>query len=197
VSTWGHLRGPAPARGGVLVVVAVEEEAAHLPAHLSVLVTGAGKVNAALATTAACLTWEPATVVNVGTAGALVPGLTGTHEVGEVRQHDLDDAVLYRLTGRHFSAPVVLGDGPVLVTGDAFVADEAVRDALAATGAGLVDMEAYAVARAARAAGVGVRVVKHVSDSADAAAGRTWTGAVTAASRWLGAWCSDALPAGR
>ncbi len=64
------LRGPVPQPGGTLLVVAVTEEATHLPKELSILVMGAGKVNAATATTAACLQWRPGLVVNVGTAGA-------------------------------------------------------------------------------------------------------------------------------
>ena len=187
------LRGPTPAPGGTLVVVAVEEEADHLPPDLPVLVTGAGKVNAATATAAACLTWRPALVVNVGTAGALRPGLSGLHEVGEVRQHDLDDLALHALTGRHFGPPLVLGDGRVLVTGDVFVTGGPLRDRLVAGGADLVDMEGYAVARAAAAVGVRARLVKHVSDTADEGAARSWAASVSGSSRVLGEWCAAAL----
>lgn len=180
------LRGPAPAPGGTLLVVAVEEEVKHLPPDLPVVITGAGKVNAALATTAACLRWRPSLVVNVGTAGALRPGLTGLHEIGEVRQHDLDDGALHALTGRHFGPPVPLGAGPVLVTGDVFVTGGPLRDRLLAAGADLVDMEGYAVARAAAALDVAVRLVKHVSDAADESAARSWAASVAESSRVLG-----------
>lgn len=188
------LRGARPRPGGTLLVVAVEEEAQHFPPSWPVLVTGAGKVNAATATTAACLRWLPGLLVNAGTAGALTGGHTGTHEIGEVRQHDLDDTMLHRLTGRHFGPPLRLrDDGPVLVTGDVFVADPVIRDRLAASGADLVDMEGYAVARAARAAGVPVRLVKHVSDGADEAAVLHWPDLVAACSRELAAWCGRHL----
>lgn len=188
-----RLQGTEPAVGGTLLVVAVDEEAVHLPARLPVLVTGAGKVNAAVAVAAACERWRPELLVNLGTAGALVGGLTGTHEVGEVRQHDLDDAALHRLTGRHFGPPLRLGEGPVLVTGDVFVAGGPLRDRLVADGATLVDMEGYAVASAARRAGVPVRLVKHVSDEADEHAARSLAAGVEACSHELAAWCEAAL----
>ena len=187
------VRGPAPAPGASLLVVAVEEEAEHLPLDLPVVVTGAGKVNAAMATTVACLRWRPSLVVNIGTAGALRPGLTGLHEVGEVRQHDLDDDALHALTGRHFGPPIPLGAGPVLVTGDVFVSGGPLRERLLASGADLVDMEGYAVARAAAALDVPVRLVKHVSDAADERAARSWAAGVADSSSVLGEWCAAAL----
>ncbi len=125
--------------------------------------------------------------------GNLRPGLAGTHEIEEVRQHDLADEALHRLTGRHFGPPIMLGAGPVLATGDVFVSDSAVRDRLAAGGAQLVDMEGYAVARAALMCGVGVRLVKHVSDEADEAAAGTWADTVVTCSQALGRWCSTSL----
>ena len=187
------LRGPAPRPGGTLALVAVEQEAEHLPTWLPVVVTGAGKVSAAVAATAACLRLRPGLVVNLGTAGALREGVSGLHEVGEVWQHDLDDAGLFALTGRHFGPPLVLGAGPVLVTGDVFVAGGRVRDRLVASGADLVDMEGYAVARACASFGVPVRLVKHVSDAADEAAARVWAEAVAGSSQVLGEWCGAEL----
>ncbi len=53
--------------------------------------------------------------------------------------------------------------------------------------ADLVDMEGYAVAYACRRLGVPVRLVKHVSDSADESA-LDWPSLVDASARALGAW---------
>jgi adenosylhomocysteine nucleosidase len=175
----------------VLLTVAVAHEAVHLPDRLPVLLTGIGKVNAAM-TVAAALSRpgpRPELVVNLGTAGALHAGMTGTHEVGLVVQHDLDSAMLEQLTGSRFGPPIRLGEGPTLATGDVFVTDPVVRDRLAQT-ADLVDMEGYAVAAACQAAGVPVRVVKHVSDSADAGARTSWVQTVEDASRALADWVS-------
>jgi len=178
----------------VLLVVAVEHEAVHLPSDVPLLITGVGKVNAALQVSSALAdpARRPSMVVNAGTAGALHPGMVGTHVIGRVVQHDLDSSLLEELTGYRYGQPIDLGEGPTLATGDVFVSDPARRDALAGQ-ADLVDMEGYAVAAACRLAGVPVRLVKHVSDSADSDARRSWLDSVHEASRVLG----EFLAAGR
>jgi adenosylhomocysteine nucleosidase len=177
-----------------LLVVALEEEAAHLHASdLPVLVTGAGKVNAAVAVATILGEFSPSRVVNLGTAGALHDGLAGTYVVRRVFQHDLDDAGLFELTGLHFGEPIDLADeGLTLATGDVFVTDDATRERLAPS-ADLVDMEGYAVASAARTAGVPVTVVKEVSDAADGSASRTWRDSVDICAERLGAWARGNL----
>jgi adenosylhomocysteine nucleosidase len=183
-----------------LLVVAVPEEAAYLNGGLPVLFTGMGKVNAATAVAAVLGRGPlPASVVNLGTAGALRAGLSGTHEVREVLQHDLDSALLRTLTGETYGPPLRLdaapgaeGGGLVLATGDLFVAEESARQRLAER-AQLVDMEGYAVASAARAAGLPVRVVKHVSDEAGEGADRTWRESVDGCAQALARWVRENL----
>lgn len=185
----------APAK--LLVVSATHEEAAHVPAGVEVVVTGLGKVAAASAT-AAALAGRDTTgleVVNLGTAGALRDGLGGLFQPSTVLNHDLSaDAI------RALGVPVtdvldLPGDGTVLATGDLFVTDPVVRDALAAR-AHLVDMEGFAVAWAARSAGVPCRMVKHVSDNADDSA-LEWVEAVDASARVLGEWVLGYLDGAR
>lgn len=172
-----------------LLVVALEEEATHLHiTELPVLVTGAGKVNAAIAVATILGQFSPSRVVNLGTAGALSDGMDGTHVIGTVLQHDLDDAALFALTGLHFGTAISLGDSRVtLATGDAFISDAGTR-ALLAQVADLVDMEGYAVAAAAASAGVPVTLVKRVSDSAGDGAARSWRESVDDCAVHLGAW---------
>ncbi|MFE4718997.1 nucleoside phosphorylase, partial [Streptomyces sp. NPDC056728] len=80
--------------GRPLLVLAVKEEAQFLDTDLPVLLTGMGKVNAATAlATVLARGPHPSGIVNLGTAGALRPGWTGTHVIGSVIQHDLDNAV--------------------------------------------------------------------------------------------------------
>ncbi|MYS05014.1 nucleoside phosphorylase, partial [Streptomyces sp. SID6041] len=113
-----------------LLVLAVKEEAQFLDTSLPVLLTGMGKVNAATAlATVLARGPRPSGIVNLGTAGALRPGWTGTHVVGTVVQHDLDSRLLATLTGETYGAPLALSDGGdvVLATGDAFISDEAAR----------------------------------------------------------------------
>jgi len=178
-----------------LLVVAVDEEAEHLRAlGLPLLVTGAGKVNAGVAVAVTIGERRPSGVFNLGTAGALTVGLVGTHVVGKVIQHDLDDQSLMALTGRSFSPTLVLGDGLVLATGDVFVSDPVVRDELAKQ-ADLVDMEGYGVAHAAGAFDVPVVLVKHVSDSSDGSSLTTWADTIGECAEILAEWArANVLP---
>ncbi|HEY0890588.1 MAG TPA: nucleosidase [Nocardioides sp.] len=176
----------------VLVVSATAAEAAHVPSHLSVLVTGIGKVAAASAV-ARALAADPAVdlVVNIGSCGALRDGLGGVFEVGRVLNHDLSAGAL-RAIGYDPEEWLEVGPAPIaLATGDLFVHETTTRLRLAEQ-AHLVDMEGYAVAWACRAAGVPVRLVKHVSDNADEES-LDWASLVDASARDLGAWLAAHL----
>lgn len=175
-----------------LLVVALQEEADGLDDTLPILITGPGKVHAAVAVSAALSKSRPASVVNLGTAGALRGGLSGIYEVSTVIQHDFDHAAIRALVKRDYGMPIGLDAGAgaaslVLATGDRFIADSDVRSALARD-AHLVDMEGYAVAWAARAAGVPVRLIKLVSDDADESAGRSWAESVGDHAGTLARW---------
>lgn len=176
----------------VLVIAATKVEAAHLPPEVPLVLTGIGKVEAAAATTEAIAALRPELVLNVGTAGALRPGLTGLFVPSVVVNHDYSaDAI--RALGHDAVDEIDLagGDGTVLATGDLFVTDPVVRDAIAAR-AHLVDMEGFAVARACQRAGVPCRLVKIVSDAADDSA-LEWTAVVDACARLLGHWVRERL----
>lgn len=176
-----------------LLVVALEEEARQLDHDgLPVLITGVGKVRAAVTVATLLASARPAYVVNLGTAGGLHPGLEGVHEVGTVVQHDFDDEGVAAVVGHHFGGPIVLGDGPTLATGDRFVSGGPLREALLQH-AELVDMEGYAVAAACMAAEVPVRLVKLVSDDAGDDAGRTWADSVADHAHTLAAWVETHL----
>jgi len=185
----GTIRADLP-----LLVVALEEEATHLHTHgLPILVTGAGKVNAAVSTALILGGHSPSQIVNLGTAGALVDGMDGIHVIGTVTQHDLNNEALFELTGLHFGPAINLErTGPVLTTGDQFVSDEHTRHKLAQQ-AQLVDMEGYAIANAALAAEIPVMLVKHVSDSANDSASRSWRETVNYCAEQLGAWVMNHL----
>lgn len=180
-----------------LLVVGLEEEAHAFDSELPVLVTGPGKVNAAVAVASVLRSARPASVINVGTAGGLHDGLQGVHEIRTVLQHDFDSVALRTLVNREYGEPIHLDTEAdtatmVLATGDCFVADRQVRSALSRS-AHVVDMEGYAVARAARAAGVPVRLIKLVSDDAGEDAGRTWAETVGEHSRTLSRWVRASL----
>lgn len=178
-----------------LLVVALEEEARHLHvSELPILVTGVGKVCAASALASLLARQRPSRIINLGTAGALREGLHGTQVVGRVIQHDFDDAAIADLTGEHFGAPIELAaGGPVLGSGDVFVSGGPAREALVRRGVDLVDMEGYAVARVARDFGLGVMLVKEISDGAGEAAAKSWSGNLDDCAERLGAWLRAAL----
>ncbi|GLY32636.1 nucleosidase [Kineosporia sp. NBRC 101731] len=178
-----------------LLVVAVKEEAQFLPGDLPVLITGIGKVHTTLTLmTALAAGVHPSSLVNLGTAGALRPGLSGVHEVSTVIQHDLDTALLRTLTGETYGAPVELPHtgGVTLASGDSFVADGVLKDSLALR-AHLVDMEGYAVAATAQRLGLPARLVKIVSDDADEGAAKSWPVTVAECARALADWVAREL----
>ncbi|MEU5216719.1 nucleosidase [Streptomyces sp. NPDC020807] len=179
-----------------LLVLALKEEAQFLDTDLPVLLTGMGKVSAATAlATVLSQGPRPSEIVNLGTAGALRPGLSGTYVVGTVIQHDFDGEFLAALVGGAYGEPMTLADGGdvVLATGDSFINDETTRARLAER-ASLVDMEGYALATAAELAGVPLRIVKHVSDEAGEGADRTWRESVAVSARVLADWAATNTP---
>lgn len=180
----------------LLIVAATAAEAAGVPADLPLVITGIGKTAAATATARALAGYDDLTdltVVNLGTAGALRPGLSGLFEVGTVLNHDVNADVI-RSLGYDPQERLSVGESDtVLATGDVFVTDVAVRDRLAVE-AHLVDMEGYAVAYAARQFGVPIEIVKHVSDDADESA-MDWPSAVAHSAEVLGQWLEQRISA--
>jgi adenosylhomocysteine nucleosidase len=175
-----------------LVVSAVKCEARYVPEGLPVVITGVGKTQAAVAMARALASRDTSdlVVLNVGTTGALRDGLSGIYLPSSVINHDLN-AEAIRAIGLDPQEELAVdgGDGTVLASGDVFVADPVVRDRLAER-AHLVDMEAYGVVYACREFGVPVKVVKHVSDSADDAA-LDWPAMVDASAKVLGEWLTQ------
>lgn len=181
----GSIRADRP-----LVVAALHSEIQYLEGDWPRLVTGVGKVAAATAVRGALCAGLPSVIVNVGTAGALVDGLSGTFAVDQVRQHDFDSPTMRRLTGRNFGEPIdltVLPEESRLVrcaSGDLFVEQADVRDRLARD-AQVCDMEGYAVAFAARSVDIPVVMLKCVSDPADESARESWIDAVHPTARMI------------
>ena len=175
-----------------LLVVALELEAVALRGFgLPLLVTGAGKVNAAVAVATAINTTRPSEIINLGTAGGLKDHIHGTHLVSTVIEHDVDDDSIFAIAEVHCSLPINLQrDGLILATGDRFIADASERQLLAVV-ADMVDMEGYAIAKAAAHAGLPLTMVKHVSDQADESASRSWVDSVTHCSHQLAAWVQE------
>ncbi|MGL6235710.1 MAG: nucleosidase [Segniliparus sp.] len=183
----------------VLVVSATEAEAAGVPADLPTLICGIGKVPAATALTRTLARWpspQLPLVVNVGTAGALRPGLSGLWLPSAVVNHEMNVTSIEEM-GIFLTARYELpeGDGSVLATGDVFVTDTALRDRLA-VGAQLVDMEGFALAHVCAEFGAKLRIVKHISDEADERA-TSWPEKVAESAAQLGEWLRERFSSGR
>lgn len=185
----------APGVPRPLVAVALRQEAAHIAGvDADVVLTGPGKVSAAVAVAAAIQRLRPTRVLNVGTAGALRDGLAGVHVVGRVLEHDFDREGLEALLGEPLPGGVVLDPTSpiVLATGDRFVQDDVTRAALGLH-AHLVDMEGYAVARACDTFGVPCELVKVVSDEASEGALASWQASIDHSARLIAAAVAERL----
>lgn len=176
----------------LLVVAAVAEEARYVPDGVPVVLTGIGKTQAAVALTRAIMqAGGDLEVANIGTAGGLRPDVNGLYEPGVVLNHDVNADALRALGHEPKDRLSIPAGDPevVLATGDAFIADAAVRDALAQR-ATLVDMEGYAIAWACEQLGVPLRMAKHVSDHAGNDA-FDWPAMVDASARVLATWLRE------
>lgn len=168
----------------VLIVSATAAEAAYVPQGLELLITGVATVPATIALARRLASGpQPRRVINIGTAGALRPGMNGVYEIDAVLKHDFDTDTIEQLTGGfHRNAMELERIAPelpaaALATGDAFIADAATRDALARR-ADLVDMEGWAIAYTAREFGIPVTLLKQVSDNADEDTAPNWNDVV-------------------
>ncbi|PRI10248.1 purine-nucleoside phosphorylase [Leucobacter massiliensis] len=152
-----------------LLVFAHRDEA-HAFSDLPHLVTGVGKVSAAVSLSAALAGGGVERVVVLGTAGVVSdgprrPSLDEVYQIEQVVQHDfsLPSPALRPAGETILPAP----SRTVLATGDVFVQNDAQRARIAALGAELVDMEAYAYARVCEQFAVPLQIFKVPSDFAD------------------------------
>lgn len=197
----------------LLVFAHGDEATAFAEAGVPHLLTGVGKINAAVALTEALAAAGPGgvrRVVVLGTAGALSDAarLDTVYQISATVQHDFSlPSPRIELLG---SAPgadgadagsgagagvAALAETTVIATGDVFVQDDAQRATLAALGATLVDMETYAYASVCARLGVSLQVFKTPSDFADSSTTMDeWDGVVVSKSRQLFEFAEDRLP---
>ena len=140
------------------------------------LLTGVGKIPAAYALTRALCEGDYDEIVVVGTAGAIDDDIEGgIYDIAGAIQHDVKG--LDGTFGHHVFLPtrVETGvEGHIIATGDHFVDDaEAVRR-IRDLGAGLVDMESYALIWVAQQFDVPIRILRAVSDRAQDGATELW-----------------------
>lgn len=151
------------------------------------ILTGVGKVNAAVSLAAALRSGEVDRVVVLGTAGIVGAAadslsLDKIFQVTALVQHDfeLDSPTLVP------AGKVVLEETATMATGDQFVSDDAKREEIRGLGAELVDMEGYAYAELCARFGVDLQIFKIPSDFADSSTTQDeWDAIVVAKSHQL------------
>ena len=172
------------APSSILFVMALAEEGVLLPPGSQCLITGIGKINAAMKL-AEYLSNHPDTVqqvINLGSAGGVGLPKGECFLVNQTVQFDMD---VSPLGFARFETPFDTLDDKVTVdskalshlglsqapcfTSDRFVAGKALPPAAA-----LVDMEAYALAKTCAYFGVPFAAIKYVTDQADAQASDDW-----------------------
>ena len=181
-----------PSLSAILVVVALEVETQDVFANaaIPVLYTGIGKVNATYSLTRRLAMYRaaslpPPLVVNFGTAGSASVAAQTLVACRRFVDRDMDVGALGFAPGvTPFDAlppvlefPAVFPALPEAVcgSGDSFATDHGGFDC------DVVDMEAYALAKACRIEGAGFACAKFVSDGADEHAARHWRENVAAA----------------
>ena len=178
-----------------IIIVALEDELSHVDLHgIPVCHTGIGKVNAAIITMNAILSYKPDCIINFGTAGTLKDDLSGLLPVIAVCQRDIDCGELAprgQFPGEKskylFSAS---GRGVICGTGDSFVTDP---DEWTLRNCDLVDMELYAIAKSAEFMNVPWYSLKFVSDKADKNAIISWRKTVKQGEEHFREWLLDFL----
>lgn len=196
--------------GQKLLVFAHQDEADAFE-NIPHLITGIGKINAAVQLSRAIAAGEVSEVIVFGTAGMLDDSfdIETVYRISGALQHDFEfpsptvelsesgqlTLVDNSLNPEEFSEPketAAISNLPktgiptaVIATGDMFLADDVGRERIGG-GAGLVDMETYAYARVCVAFHVPLRVFKVPSDFADSATTHeTWDTIVKGKSRQL------------
>jgi adenosylhomocysteine nucleosidase len=182
----------------VLVVMALEAESDGVfqRAGVPVLYCGVGKVNAAIALTGELCRYAhaaqpPPLVVNFGSAGSRTHATGSLLACHEFVQRDMDVAGLgFALGVTPFDeTPAHLSFAPVFTHLTAAVCGSGDSFAMAtcAVECEVVDMEAYALAKASLRAGAAFACAKYVTDGADHAAADHWRSNVhKAAEAFLG-----------
>lgn len=158
------------------VLVALEQELPdQLPEKYIKVITGIGKVNAAVAIMKVIQEYNPRQIINFGTAGSLNPVFgKGVHRVAQVAQRDLDiRAIGLELGQASKSDPVWyslddIENRPTLTSGDQFVNSRPEMES------DLVDMEAAVYAKICHDTRIALDIYKFVSDNADEESPDDW-----------------------
>ena len=155
-----------------LILIALSAEAPDLARLPHVFETGVGKVNAALTAARLIERHKPKRIWNFGTAGGISVG-SGLHYCTRFLQRDMIVTALGFRPGQtpyEENISIELGqNGLTCSSGDSFVTSSELE-----LPADLVDMEAYALAKACLVTKTEFHCYKFISDRADEASDTDW-----------------------
>ena len=160
-----------------IILSAIKDEIKLLDTEYEIILTGVGKINAALSTLKAIKDKKPDLIINFGTAGSLKKGLSGLVDCKYFIQRDMDSRPL----GVDLGQTPFEVDPPKIIkipkhpintinmnltcaSGDSFVQSDIEVEA------DIVDMEAYAIAKVCYLESIPFVCFKFISDSADKSA---------------------------
>ena len=167
----------------VVIAVLAESSGTFESANVPYLLCGVGKVNAAIALSNELSRYVHASVpmplvINFGTAGSRIHTAGSFVECCEFIQRDMDARDIGFALGEtpfdtlpaKLTFPLTFGNLPVAVcgTGDSFATGSAEFEC------GIVDMEAFALAKVCKVFGAAFACVKYVSDGADHSSAVDW-----------------------
>ena len=154
-----------------IILIAIREEAPDLAYMMNLFYTGVGKVNAAMTASEIIAKYRPQRIINFGTAGGITVG-PGFYQCTQFVQRDMTCEALGCVPGQTpFETDVHLGNthGLTCSTGDNFVMNPVLE-----IPADVVDMEAYAIAKACEKHKVKFECWKYISDQANQDAHNDW-----------------------
>ena len=177
----------------LLVALETEVPDIELPDDYILMITGVGKINAAIMATIAARQKDCECIINYGTAGTFNSKLVNKlHRIGIVRQRDMDARPQAKLGVTPFEDTRFAGDLKiyngshfVLSTGDNFVTKKQKLKS------DLVDMEGYAIAKVAGMFSKPCIMLKYASDLADDKAPEEWQENQAKGKDMLLAWIDD------
>ena len=154
-----------------IVLIALKEEAPEIAYLMNLFYTGVGKVNAAMVAGEIIAKYRPKRIINFGTAGGITVA-PGFYQCTQFVQRDMTCEALGCVPGQTpFETAVHIGNanGLTCSTGDNFVMNPKLE-----IPADVVDMEAYAIAKACAKYGVEFVCWKYISDQANQDAHNDW-----------------------
>tara|TARA_B100000963_G_scaffold361763_1_gene399358 strand:- start:3029 stop:3589 length:561 start_codon:yes stop_codon:yes gene_type:complete len=158
-----------------IILIALEQEAPNMAKWGNVFFTGVGKVNAGITAGKLIEKYQPKVVWNFGTAGGISVS-SGIHEMKNFVQRDMLCSELgFGIGQTPFESDGIISFGDPIddmccSSGDNFVSGDADLGIIA----DVVEMEAYAIAKACKLANVDFKCYKYVSDQADENASKDW-----------------------